>query len=77
MTHPAMLDTTSPPKHPGGRPRGDDPPKVFSFRLTGAESLKLERLAADMGMKPSAYIQRIIQRSLSSRSHHKKKIRLP
>lgn len=67
------LDTTILVKKATGRKPGIHPHKVFSFGLTGEEAIKLERLAAQMGMKPSAYIQRIMRHSLSNRSHHRRK----
>lgn len=65
-----VLDTTPTLKRRPGRPRGDNPHKVFSFGLTGDESVQLQRRAANMGMTTSAYLQRIIRRDLQRGAHH-------
>ena len=66
-----VLDTTPALKGRPGRKAAIYPPKIYSFRLTGEESAKLDRRAAAMGMTPGAYIQRIMRRDLNRRSHHK------
>lgn len=64
-----VVDATPRPR---GRPAGQYPSKVFSFRLTGEQSVKLERCAAAMGMTNSAYCQRVIERHISTRKHSKR-----
>ena len=54
-----------------GRPAGKYPSKVYAFRLTGEEAVKLERWAAAMHMTTSAYCQRVVERHLSPRQHKK------
>ena len=61
----SVLEAT---RHPG-RPAKAHPSKVFSIRLPGEEAVKIERLAAAMGMTTSAYVQRVVQRHISPRKH--------
>lgn len=67
-----VVDATPKPR---GRPAGQYPSKVFSFRLTGEQTVKVERLAAAMGMTISAYCQRVMERHISARKHSKKLLR--